>query len=213
MCQLKKIVYLLLVCIFLMSGCSEKNTNDASKNNNQEKNNVQEEDGENSEEEENEQNSDIPTGHQDGLTMEENGYVEDADDKYKVTINSIDKDADIGLDPSKVNNAKAYAVANLTVENIGEHNFNGKNIFDPSLSGSKDTYVTTINDVLFDADDISVDLLEGEIEPGESITGDVVFIVRDENESKDGKYYFEIGTKQDQIIQAARWELEESDLD
>ena len=211
MCQLKKIVYLLLVCIFLMSGCSEKNMDDASKNNNQEKNNVQEEDGENSKEEENEQNSDIPTGHQDGLTMKESGYVEDADDKYKVTINSIDKDGDIGIEPS-ISNSDAYAVANLTVENIDDHSFNAKSIFSPSFSSSTEVYSTTINDVLFDIDEINVDLLEGEIDPGESVNGDVVFGM-DENESKDGKYYFEIGTKQDQIIQAARWELEESDLD
>ena len=217
---LKRIVYLIFISTILLSGCSDQEANDGSKNNNQDKGSEQQNEDDSSEEvnkedtesEDNEQDSDIPTGHQDGLTMEESGFVEDADDKYKVTINSIDNDADIGLDPAKVK-ANAYAVANITVENIGEHSFNGKNIFDPSFSGSKDIYMTTLNDVLFDADEISVDLLEGEIEPGESITGDVVFTVREQTESKDGKYYFEIGTKQDQITQAARWELDESDLD
>ncbi|MBM7597874.1 hypothetical protein JOC34_000231 [Virgibacillus halotolerans] len=207
-----------MVSIIFITGCSDKK-GDESKSNNQETNNVQEDESENlggeqkedAEEGDNEQENDIPTGHQDGLTMEESGYVEDADDQYKVTINSIDKDGDIGIDPS-ISNSDAYAVANLTVENIDDHSFNAKSIFSPSFSGSTEVYSTTINDVLFDIDEINVDLLEGEIDPGESVTGDVVFGM-DKNESKDGKYYFEIGTKQDQIIQAARWELEESDLD
>ncbi|MBP1968647.1 hypothetical protein J2Z83_000739 [Virgibacillus natechei] len=211
--QFIKLSLLFTLALILVVGCSNNEDDDQTAgeedNNKQETSTVEEdEDSEvdDSSEEESSDSNDTHIEHQKGLKMGETGIVEDnGDNKYEVTLNSVEYvDVVGGLDSE----GETHAVANMTVKNIGDNNFNAKNIYEPGF-GPDGELQSSLNSVLMDVDDVEEDLLEGEIAPGESATGDHVFVV----EEKHDNYLFIIGGSGHQIITYANWDVPESEVE
>ncbi|WP_167751498.1 DUF4352 domain-containing protein [Lentibacillus salicampi] len=213
--QFIKLPLLLLLGLFIIAGCSdqenEEGQTDEQENNAEETSAEQEEEEETSEEidessEGSSDNNDTHVEHQEGLQMGETGIVEDNENnKYEVTLNSVEYvDVVGGLDSE----GDTHAVANMTVKNIGENTFNAENIYEPGF-GPDGELQSSLNSVLMDVDNVEQDLLEGEIAPGESVTGDHVFVVV---EKKDN-YLFIIGGSGHQIKTYANWEVAESEVE
>lgn len=161
-----------------------------------------------SENEDSEADDDNTIGnHQEGLQIGDTGSVVDNDEnRYDVTLNSVTfKDSVAGLEP----NGETYVVANITVENTGDNSFDAVNMYNPGF-GPEGGIETTLNGVFMDAGaEVDEDLLEGEIAPGESITGDHIFEI---GETSD-QYLFIIGGSGQQILTYANWDVLESDIE
>lgn len=161
-----------------------------------------------SEDEESEADDGISIGnHQEGLKIGDTGSVVDNDEnRYDVTLNSVTfKDSVAGLEP----NGETFVVANITVENTGDNSFDAVNMYNPGF-GPKGGIETTLNDVFMDAGtEVDEDLLEGEIAPGESVTGDHIFEIGEMSD----QYLFIIGGSGQQILTYANWDVLESDID
>lgn len=140
-----------------------------------------------------------------GLGMGETGYVRDEDNKYEVTLNSVKfSDDDIGGIKSEND---VYAIVNLTVENVGDHPMNAKNIHNPSF-GETGRSFGTFNETIFeDSLEVEQDLLEGKISPGESTTGDQIYDITT------SEYYTFFLGESGVDTSYAKWEIHESDVE
>lgn len=101
-----------------------------------------------------------------------------------MTLNSISYDDSI----DNISGIETYAVVDITVENIGDESFNAIDIYKPGF-GPEGEFEASLNEVLMEIDTTDLDLLEGEIAPGESVSGVHVFGVAE----KTDKYLFIIG--------------------
>ena len=145
--------------------------------------------------------------HQEGLQIGDTGSVVDNDEnRYDVTLNSVTfKDSVAGLEP----NGETFVVANITVENTGDNSFDAVNMYNPGF-GPKGGIETTLNGVFMDAGvEVDENLLEGEIAPGESVTGDHIFEIGERSD----QYLFIIGGSGQQILTYANWDVLESDIE
>lgn len=189
---------------------SNQETNEIEENEPTEEDMVTDEDGseEASENEKSETDNGNSIGnHQEGLRINDTGSVVDNDEnRYDVTLNSVTfKDSVADLEP----NGETYVVANITVENTGDNSFDVANMYNPGF-GPKGGIETTLNGVFMDAGvEVDEDLLEGEIAPGESVTGDHIFEI---GETSD-QYLFIIGGSGQQILTYANWDVLESDIE
>ncbi|MBP1968645.1 hypothetical protein J2Z83_000737 [Virgibacillus natechei] len=206
--QYIKLTLLLTLSLFIIIGCSDQENKesqtDEQENNNEETNAEQEEAKSVENQGSEEDSSDTHVEHQEGLNIGETGIVADDNEKYEVTLNSVNYDGDItgGAD------VETFAVANITVKNIDDHSFDAKNIYEPSF-GPDGEFQSSLNSVLMDMDNNDLELLEGEISPEESVSGDHVFGVA---EMKDN-YMFIIGGSGHQIKTYAQWEVSDSEIE
>lgn len=221
-----KLSLLIILSASLIVGCSnneeESDQTDEEENSSQETNDTDEEESEgnngtsedssdeleeNGDDSENSSgNNDTHVEHQEGLTMGETGIVVDnSENRYEVTLNSVRyEDSIAGMDAGD----GAYVVANMTVKNIGDQSFNAINMYEPGF-GHVDEMQATLNPILIDLEDLELDLLEGEIAPEESVTGDHVFEINE----KEDEYLFVIGGSGHQIITYANWDVLESEVE
>ncbi|MBP1968646.1 hypothetical protein J2Z83_000738 [Virgibacillus natechei] len=211
--QFTKLLLLMSLVLIMLVGCSnneedEGQTTGEEDNNSQETSAAQEEeDGEGVDEsaEDTSDSNDDYVEHQEGLKMGETGVVEDNNKKYEVTLNSIEYVDVVGDFEAE---GDTYAVSNITVTNIDDHSFNAKDIYRPGF-GPENELDASLNQVLLDnSDRVDQDLLEGEIAPGEDITGVHVFdIERTED------YVFALGGSGVQIRTYAQWEISDSEIE
>lgn len=153
------------------------------------------------------------TSHQKGLKIGETGTVVSGtindNRSYEITLNSVEyRDIVAGLEASE----DTYAVVNITVTNTDDSAFNAKDIYGPAF-GAEGELTATLNPVLFDhqdkvEEDILEEILEGEIAPGEEITGIHVFDIK-----QNDVYVFTIGGSGAQIITYAQWEVSDSEIE
>ncbi|MBP1968643.1 hypothetical protein J2Z83_000735 [Virgibacillus natechei] len=185
--QLIKLSLLLMLSLFIIAGCSDQEGGE------------DDSDSENSS-----RKNDTHVEHQEGLEIGETGIVEDNNRKYEITLNSVEYvDSVGGLEP----NGETFVEANITVKNIDDDSFNASNIYEPGF-GPEYELQASQNPIFMDADNVEQDLLEGEIAPGETVSGDHVF----EIEEIVDEYKFAIGGKGVQIRTYAQWEVSESEI-
>jgi hypothetical protein len=185
-----------------------KNNNASLDNSDFSSNNENKKDSDGNKEEEKEKDEHIE--HQYGLVIGETGKVvsytsNNIDDKirYEVTLNEISYDENIDL---KIFNG-VYVVADVTIKNIDDKPINLSEIFTPGLGelGTTVFYVPVKSEFVQDFSGITI--LDGELEPGESKTGNYVFDV-----PKADNYKFAFGKTSDQIVTLAEWELSAEEI-
>lgn len=210
--QFIKFSLLLTLGLILIVGCSSNNEGDGTQEGEQEDNSQEttteqaEDNGENDENsEDSNDNSDTHVEHQEGLSMGETGIVEDNNNKYEVTLNSVEYEEIVGdFEPE----GDTYVVANMTVKNIDDHSFDAKDIYRPGF-GPENQLDASLNQVLLDnSDRVDQNLLEGEIAPGESVTGVHVFDIE-----KTEEYVLAFGGSGVQIKTYAQWEVSDSEIE
>lgn len=218
-----KLSFYLLLAAFLIVGCSDNGETDDEQNNNnqnQETNEAADEDDASEEiyeeenpddtsenEEETNESNDTFVENQEGLRVGDAGTIVDNNkNRYEVTLNSVEfKDSVAGLEL----NGEAFVVANITVKNIGDDSFDVLNMHSSGF-GPEGALQASMNEVFRDAGvELEEDLIEGEIAPGESVTGDHVF----EIDQLADQYLFIIGGSGQQIITYANWDVLESDIE
>ncbi|MCM3739540.1 DUF4352 domain-containing protein [Oceanobacillus luteolus] len=220
-----KLSFILIITILFIAACngddkvdegvneeenSNQETNETEENETTEEDVINEEDSseEVTDNDESEEDGDISFGnHQEGLRIGDTGTVVDNDkNRYDVTLNSVTfKDSVAGLEP----NGETFVVANITVKNTGDASFDAANMYNPGF-GPEGGLQTTMNDIFRDAGvELDEELLEGEIAPGESVTGDHIFEIGEVSD----QYRFIIGGSGQQILTYANWDVLESDIE
>lgn len=219
--QYIKLSFFLLLTAFLIMGCADNEDTtqetDEEQNSNQEMNETEgeqeaseiesasEETSDNGEE--TNESNDTFVEHQEGLGIGETGTVVDNNEnRYEVTLNSVkfeDSVADLEL------NGETFVVTNITVKNVGNDSFDVVDMHSLGF-GPEGNIETSMNRVFREANvEVEEDLLEGEIAPGESVTGDHVFEI---GETSD-QYLFIIGGSGQQIITYANWDVLEDEIE
>lgn len=190
---------------------NEENQSDVQENDSQETSASQEEE-ENVEEDENANdsngNTDTHIDHQEGLGMGETGIVVDnSENRYEVTLNSIEYEDIVGGTEAI---GDTHAIVNITVKNIGEDSFDARDIYEPSFGVPGDEGLQATLNPLFidDPEMVDHDLLEGEVAPGESVSGVHIYDIE-----KGDEYRFIIGGSGHQIITYAQWEVSGSEIE
>ncbi|PAV28969.1 hypothetical protein CIL05_13390 [Virgibacillus profundi] len=211
----KKIVIsmllLIITCLFV-TACSEdesveqkepSNTENSDTETSEDKSTTMEtEEDTNTEEED---SSDEFIENQSGLKIGETGTIVNADDesRYEVTLNEVRYE--------EIENVKlfgeVFAVVDVTIKNIDDKTINSEDIFYPSIGELDTNEYTGPVGFEFVQDIPGIDVIEGEIEPGESVTVNYVFDI-----NKADNYHFAFGTTWDNIITRAEWELSEDEV-
>ncbi|MBP1968660.1 hypothetical protein J2Z83_000752 [Virgibacillus natechei] len=215
----------LMLSLSIIAGCSDQENEEGQTGDQQvnEENELAEEESnsqetgaieeEESEEEENTNDSsesnDTHVEHQEGLKMGETGIVVDnSENRYEVTLNSIEYVDEVGGSEAI---GDTHAVVDITVKNIGEESFNAKDIYEPSFGPieGEEGLQATLNPIFIDEPGmVEQDLLEGEVAPGESVTGVHIYDIE-----KVEEYLFIIGGKGHQIRTYAQWEVSDSEIE
>jgi hypothetical protein len=220
---LLSVVLLLATSLFLVACSDDKSTNEADNqsttdentvnNTNKSSDDIDSSDNgkdDESSEENNEEEKDEHIEHQYGLGIGETGTVvsyssNNLDDsiRYEVTLNEMSYDENIDL---KIFNG-VYVVVDVTIKNIDDKPIDLSEIFAPGLGelGTTVFYVPVKSEFVQDFSGITI--LEGELEPGESKTGNYVFDV-----PKADNYKFAFGKTSDQIVTLAEWELSAEEI-
>ncbi|GAB2535995.1 DUF4352 domain-containing protein [Gracilibacillus alcaliphilus] len=166
------------------------------------------ESGEEAETEEDEgASSDEHIEHQLELSIGDTGTVVSSTDqlKYEVTLNEVSFQDELDNVPSYGNK---FMIVNVTVENVDERAFEVADMFEPGIGvlDSQEYKPPVEADILQGVSDI--ELLDGELAPGDSVTGDYVFRMEEAD-----NYSFTYGHEADQIITRAEWQFSADEVD
>lgn len=198
----------------LVIGCSKDNSNNhhsANNYNQEDKNNYEHENHENNNEVDFENNNesheyDEHIEHQSGLQIGETGTVEDTY-RYEVTLHSVEFIDEIDDIDAEGLDAEAFASVNMAIENIDDESFHIRELFTPGFGPNAES--VSLNETIIDYDiDVGLDVLDDEVEPGESVTGYHIFSVPETAE----EYMFAIGGPGQQIHTYADWEISEDEI-
>lgn len=221
-----KLSLLLTLSLFIVIGCSdqeneesqayehqenEENQSDEEENDSEETSASQEKEesvGEDGNVNDSNGNTDPHIDHQEGLGMGETGIVVDnSENRYEVTLNSIEYEDIVGGTEAI---GDTHAIVNITVKNIGEDSFDARDIYEPSFGVPGDEGLQATLNPLFidDPEMVDHDLLEGEVAPGESVSGVHIYDIE-----KGDEYRFIIGGSGHQIITYAQWEVSDSEIE
>lgn len=160
---------------------------------------IAEDDGESS-------SSDAYIEHQLGLSIGDTATIVSSSEEYKyeVTLNELSYRDELENVPSYDNQ---FVIANVTVKNMDNRSFSTSAIFEPSI-GVRDSgeYKPPIEAEILQG--ISgIDLLEGELAPEDSITGDYVFRIEEAD-----NFNLAFGIESDQITTRAEWEFNSEEI-
>ncbi|WP_026906280.1 DUF4352 domain-containing protein [Paucisalibacillus globulus] len=145
--------------------------------------------------------------HQYRLKIGETGTVvsyfsNDLDDRisYEVTLNEIRYDEELETHIQLFD--EVFAVVDVTIENIDDQPIDLIDLVVPSFGelGTNEYHSAVGSEFLQNIPELTI--MEGELQPGESKTGNFVFDV-----DKSSKYHFAVGTRWDQIVTLAEWEI------
>nr|WP_026683193.1 DUF4352 domain-containing protein [Priestia megaterium] len=213
-------MFLVLIICLILAACSddkpnketeqtgEEQTETDSNNTDTSNENTQQEseDGTATEEKDEETSNDEYVEHQLGLKIGETGIVVSSPDKlkYEVALNEVsyrDELENVSL------YGDTFVLVDVTVKNVDDRAFDATDIFEPGLGGlDSNEYVPPIgSQYLQDASEIQ--LIEGELDPGDSINGTYVFDIE-----KTDNYNFVFGHAADQITTRAEWEFSEGEV-
>ncbi|MBY7144497.1 DUF4352 domain-containing protein [Virgibacillus sp. NKC19-3] len=146
--------------------------------------------------------------HQRGLQIGETGTVVSSkeDYTYEVTLNSLHYEE--SLDDLQLF-GEVFIVADVTIENVDDQSFAAEATFTPTL-GELDSneYKGSVDNEFLEGI-AAIDIIEGELAPGDSITGNYVF----DMETTADNYHFAFGTNWDQITTLAEWEFSEDEME
>lgn len=96
----------------------------------------------------------------------------------------------------------------MTIENIDDESFHIRELFTPGFGPNAES--VSLNETIIDYDiDVGLDVLDDEVEPGESVTGYHIFSVPETAE----EYMFAIGGPGQQIHTYADWEISEDEIE
>lgn len=155
-----------------------------------------------------ENSSDEYVEHQKGLQIGETGTVVSSkeDYKYEVTLNSLHYEEE--LDDLRLF-GDVFVIADVTIENIDNQSFPAEATFTPKVGKLDSNEYNSPVDNEFLEGISGIEIIEGELEPGDSITGQYVFDLG----SKEDSYHFAFGTNWDQIRTLAEWEFSEVEME
>ncbi|WP_026906279.1 DUF4352 domain-containing protein [Paucisalibacillus globulus] len=217
-------VILLAMSLFLV-GCSDvestnpsdkqlktdenfvKNNNASLDNSDFSSNNANKQDSDGNKEE---KKKDEHIEHQYGLKIGETGTVvsyfsNNLDDRirYEVTLNEVRYDENLDLRLFE----DAFVVVDITIKNIDDQSFKLTDIFTPNFGDLESTVYFVPVKSEFVQDFSGITILEGELQPGETKTGNYVFDVPNAD-----NYKFAFGKTSDQIVTLAEWELSAEEI-
>ncbi|MDY7045176.1 DUF4352 domain-containing protein [Virgibacillus sp. M23] len=202
--KLISICILIIISLFLASCSNDETTEqtnqttDTEQQNDQDNTNTSEE--VDSDEGNQVENKDEHIENQSGLQIGDAGTVVSSEERYtyEATLNEIHfRD----IDEIKLFN-ETFAVVNVTIKNIDDQPLKAEDIFSPSLGEIGTNQYEGPVDNQFLQETSGIEIIEGEIAPGDSVTGDFVFDI-----DKFDNYHFAFGTKWDQIFTMAEWEF------
>ena len=213
---LLSLVSLLFTCLFL-AACSDdepaepaeqsttEDTDKEAENAEEGSSTEQANEDSNSAEEESDNNTEEFIENQSGLKIGETGTVVSGENKnkYEVTLNEVRYE---DMDNVKMFN-EVFVVVDVTFKNIDDKTIDSEDLFMPSFG----ELGTNVYDVPVGAEFVQdvpgIEIVKGEIKPGESVTGNYVF-----DASKSENYHFAIGTTWDDITTRAEWEISEDEV-
>lgn len=211
--QMRKLIglsFLLMICLILIVGCSKDKDDTGSPKKNPSDEATEENENTNSQsndkqKDDNESDSEEPAEDQLGLKLGETGIVEN-NDKMEVTLKSASYEEEVGgIGPN--DDDGIYIIVDVTIKNIGDTAFDGKNIFTPDIAtDNSEEPMAYINNALDEQRD-GVKLLDGELKPGDTVNGKLYFDAK-----KGKKYKIAFGHKSSQIVTKASWEFDDSEI-
>lgn len=203
--QFVKIFLLTVISLILIAGCSKKekvDTASESQNEPPTSQNSKEENSQDTKEKENIK-EEKPEEDQLGLKLGETGVVE-SEEKIEVTLDSPRFENEVaGITPSN----DVFMVVNATVKNIGDSTFDGKDIFVSDISTDENNERSANLNPIFEGKDTEVKLLSGELKPGDTVKGELVFDTK-----KAKKYQIAFGHESSQIITKSAWNFSENEV-
>lgn len=166
--------------------------------------NDQKVDSDSEESEDNEKREHIEN--QEGLQIGETGTVVSSKEKYtyEVTLNEVRYQ---DIEELKLFD-EVFMVTEVTIKNIDDRTIDAEDIFTPTL-GESDTneYQSPVGNE-FQEGISGITNIEGEILPGDSVTGHFVYDMK-----KADKYHFAFGTNWDHITTMVEWEFSEDEME
>lgn len=143
---------------------------------------------------------------QKGLKIGETGTVVSSEENYtyEVTLNEVRYQ---DIEELKLFD-EVFIVAEVTIKNIDDRSIDAENIFTPTL-GELETneYHSPVGNE-FQKGISGITNIEGEIAPGDSVTGHFVYDMK-----KADKYHFAFGTNWDHITTMVEWEFSEDEME
>lgn len=143
---------------------------------------------------------------QKGLKIGETGTVVSSKEKYTYEV-TLDNVYYQDIEDLKLFN-EVFVVVELTIKNVDDQAFNAESTFTPSIGelGTNKYTIPVGNE--FQEEIPGVTNIEGELRPGESITGHYVYDI-----DKFENYQFTFGNKWDDITTIAAWEFSEDEME
>jgi hypothetical protein len=187
---MKKLLFMMLLAVALLAACGDDTaSNDGNEPNNEATNpeetvkpdeeetvnNDNDADEANANEDEGTEEDDATAGNNSGfaddqqLTLGEAGVFDSTIGTVEITVNSVRAVDEIdGQDPL----SDLFIIAEITVENVGDETQEAEDFKTAAMMNDEETHVSSV---------VSFSNLEGDIEPGESVDGELVFDIKESN--------------------------------
>lgn len=144
-----------------------------------------------------------------GLSIGDTGTVVSSSDelKYEVTLNEVSFRDEVGSLPSYGNE---FMIVNVTIKNVDDRVFEVADLYEPTIEvlDAPEYKPPVRHDVLLGqgVSETDLELLDGELTPGEPVTGDYVMRIEEVDD-----YSFAYGHKADQltglVITRVEWQF------